>query len=371
MKPTIHGQTTSMTRHYVPALTGLRAVAAYMVFFHHHNPMPPNTAAYHLINQGYTGVAIFFVLSGFLIYHHYADSYFSDQNWSWRTYVGNRFARIFPLYILLYLLTLAVKVLDEQPISRPVVLLNTSLLKGFFDTYKFTGIAQSWSLTVELCFYLSAPFLFTALNRFGPFWLTLSLVGSGLILWQTLGQSVLLNAQASGFFDSLPFVQFYTFFGRAFEFVVGMWLAQRWHQNQLPNLTNATFLGFLVLVGCLFWQAALSIFTTQANSLFWSELIVYNYLLPIGIGLFFIGVLTHPSGTSRFLSNSFLQTAGKSSYAFFLIHNGVVANGLQKIGISNVWILFVLLIGISYGLYNYLERPVYNWLKKEIERLSE
>ncbi|GAB4024836.1 acyltransferase family protein [Spirosoma gilvum] len=353
------------TSRNLPALTGLRAIAASLVFFHHHNPASANTFAYRLIDQGYTGVTLFFVLSGFLIYHRYADSYFSGKNWSWHSYLWNRFARIFPLYSLVLLLTIGVYRLKEHLISWQLIALNFSLLKGFFDTYKFTGIAQSWSLTVELCFYLSAPLLFIALKRLGPSWLTLSLVSIGLILWQTLGKWTFLSAPASGLFGSLPFVMFYTFFGRGFEFIVGMWLAQRWHQNRLPQIRYALFWSVFIIACCMLWQAFLPTCTKQADSVFWSEVLVYNYFLPIGVSLFFTGLLIQPSVVQKLLSHPFIQLLGRSSYAFFLIHNGVIANSLQKFGITNVWLLFLLLIGISCGLYRFVEKPLARLLKSE------
>jgi peptidoglycan/LPS O-acetylase OafA/YrhL len=49
---------------YYPALTGLRAVAAYLVFFHHFRPLAladgwPSV----VLGQLYVGVSLFFVLS--------------------------------------------------------------------------------------------------------------------------------------------------------------------------------------------------------------------------------------------------------------------------------------------------------------------
>ena len=52
---------------YFPALTGLRAIAAYMVFFHHFNFFSQfgESLLSRMVNEFYAGVSVFFVLSGF------------------------------------------------------------------------------------------------------------------------------------------------------------------------------------------------------------------------------------------------------------------------------------------------------------------
>ncbi len=62
----------------IPALTGLRAVAASLVFFYHCffqyvDELPLWLGA--LFNVGYVGVPIFFALSGFLITLRYLDDF--------------------------------------------------------------------------------------------------------------------------------------------------------------------------------------------------------------------------------------------------------------------------------------------------------
>ena len=338
---------------YFPALTGLRAVAAYLVFLHHYNPALPNTVAYRLWAQGYIGVSVFFVLSGFLIYHRYADAYIEQKNWSWRRYLQNRFARIFPLYTLLLISTMGIDLAMSRAMSWPVFILNITLLKGFFETFKFSGIAQSWSLTVELCFYLSAPPLFAILRRRGAFFVTVGLISVGLLGWAAM-------AQLAGydFSEKLPFIFFYTFFGRAFEFVAGMWLARRWQKNQLPIVRYATGVGLILVGGCVLWQASINQFLTGSTGLAMSEVIVYNTVLPIGIGLLFIGLLREKSSLKSCLSHPIMQLLGRSSYAFYLIHVGVLASGLQKAGITNHWLLFGLLALLAHGLYSFVEKPL-------------
>ncbi len=78
-------------RNYYPALDGLRAVAALMVFYEHYVSAPLNRFGW-----GWTGVDIFFVLSGFLITGILYDG--RDKEHRVRDFYLRRSLRIFPLY---------------------------------------------------------------------------------------------------------------------------------------------------------------------------------------------------------------------------------------------------------------------------------
>ncbi|GAB3804276.1 acyltransferase [Spirosoma humi] len=360
--PTAALKQSGQSTPYIPVLTGLRALAAYLVFLHHYNPAPVGTFANRLFQQGYIGVSVFFILSGFLIHHRYADHYLDRVNWSWRRYLQNRFARIFPLYVLLLLITVCVNELMGHPMRLFEFALNLTLLKGFSETYLFSGIAQSWSLTVELCFYLAAPFLFMGLNRWGPLPLTALLIGFGLLIWTTnlfFGDADIGRGAARW----LPFLFFYTFFGRSFEFVAGMWLALQYRQNQLPTVPHTTKMGLLLMSGCVLWQSSASQRIARPMLLAGSEVVAYNFVLPVGICLFLLGLLGSNSGLRRVLSHSIVQLLGRSSYAFYLIHVGVVAHGLQRAGVANYGLLFGLLALIAHGLYIFIEKPLHRWLR--------
>jgi len=153
---------------YFPALTGTRAVAAFMVYIFHFNPFIPEkfgNSIFSFFDQFNAGVPVFFVLSGFLIAARYEDSVEANSTWL-KQYLLKRFARIYPIYFLLTTITFVIFWLDFFPLPRNtspseynsfiLYLLNISFLKGFFDLFKNTGLPQSWSLTVEECFYLCA-----------------------------------------------------------------------------------------------------------------------------------------------------------------------------------------------------------------------
>lgn len=344
---------------YVGALTGLRAVAAYLVFLHHYNPMAHELTSWgsRLFAQGYVGVTLFFVLSGFLISHRYADAYFQRTNWSWQRYFQNRFARIFPLYLVLLFITVGVNISYHRPTSGLSFILNLTLLKGFFDDYKFSGIPQSWSLTVEECFYALAPAMFLFVRRWGALLLTSVFIGIGLA--GAVIEYVLIDQGSSlKLTDNFSFVLFYTFFGRSFEFTAGIWLAHRWHRGRLPLIRWPLLSGLTVACSCVLWQTYVSGLPLNAYQSISSEFIAYNCLLPVGICLIFLGLLHEGSRSQYYLSHPLLQILGRSSYAFYLIHIGPVAKGLERVGVSNTGLQFVLLIAIAWGLYIAVERPL-------------
>lgn len=83
-----------------PALTGIRAVAALLVFLHHYGPGVP--ALQHplllaVFGQCHVGVTLFFVLSGFLI----ANRYWSVGLGDLPAFLLRRAGRIVPLYLLI------------------------------------------------------------------------------------------------------------------------------------------------------------------------------------------------------------------------------------------------------------------------------
>ena len=215
---------------YFPALTGLRTVAVLLVLGHHFNPFAPERFGWRLhklVAEMHIGVTVFFVLSGFLIGYRYLG-----RPVALRTYFANRFARIYPLYFLLTTLTFLLHRGSVGSLASPLgqYLLNISFLRGLFDDYLYSGIAQGWSLTVEELFYASAPLAFLLIRRSAQWLWALPLLlvaaGIGLVL---LGR----GHPWHGFFGSFDFLFQFTYPGRAVEFFVGVGLA--WWLRRRPT----------------------------------------------------------------------------------------------------------------------------------------
>ena len=326
------------TPNYFPALTGVRALAAYLVFVSHYSyvfndVLPP--LARRFFGEFHIGVSIFFVLSGFLITYRYYNNFHLTADW-FKRYLKNRVARIYPMYALLtigafvyYFITKDESITKGYQNPVWLLVLNITFIRGFFYQFWDTGIAQGWSLTVEECFYFSAPVIFFITKKYGKLYIQPVLLTTfAIVMVLVFGP---LNWH--GFFGNFPFVMLFTFFGRCFEFFVGVQLA-RIILNKGFHRTNKikfTWLGLGLIFLCVLIMAL------QPIPKGWSAgvespvgIIANNYFLCVAVALFFYGLLTETTGLKKVLANPFVELLGKSSYIFYLIHLGWIANLIHK-----------------------------------------
>ncbi|WP_324671591.1 acyltransferase [Hymenobacter sp. GOD-10R] len=355
---------TTRAKTYLPALTGVRALAAYLVFLHHFNPFQSEGAPQllqRIVLEFHIGVSIFFVLSGFLI----TLRYYGSEQWTWSwwgPYLRNRFARIYPMYFLLTCAFFLLRFQTEGVFVFRTWLFNVLFLRGFFDEMKFSGIAQGWTLTVEECFYLFAPVAFMLLRKRIKLWVQpFLLLAVGCLLVLTVGQ-----LHHHGLFGNFKFVLLYTFFGRCFEFYAGMQLAFWYRQDRIRRYS---FPGLLTSLGLVVMAAALGgMVWTKGGYSYGQEhpfgAALNNVVLPGGIVTFFAGLLTEPTWLRRFFASSPLQLLGKSSYVFYLIHMGFIQKWLATNWTENSGKLFVILNILAIVLYYAVEQPLNRLLRR-------
>jgi peptidoglycan/LPS O-acetylase OafA/YrhL len=344
---------------YFPALTGVRAIAAWMVFAHHFNPFDPqgNLWLHNLVYVMHTGVSIFFVLSGFLIWHRYHHNV--EELLSWRYYFQNRFARIFPLYFVLATATFLT--MTDQTDLVTTYLLNITLIKGYFHDILFSGISQGWTLTVEETFYVVAPLIFLFISpKRNILPRIAAVVGMTLVLGIVM---VLLlgNVLPLGFMDSIPFMLTYSFFGRCTEFMCGVLLGVAYARYG-DRLRDVTSQSWFIIVGRILFGAILIAMAFFAHTT--TEVVLNNFLLPISIAMLFGYLITQRSAITDILSSKALQLLGKSSYAFYLIHVGIIQVWLSEKVSDNTIILFVIINVVAIALYYSIERPMLRVLRR-------
>ncbi|MDY7094156.1 MAG: acyltransferase [Acidobacteriota bacterium] len=161
--------------HAIVELDGLRALAILLVLGRHGSKvflspeqpffqLGPWNGASLLIN-GWSGVDLFFVLSGFLIAYHLLRRWSAD---SWRPqarrYVQKRLLRIVPAYYA-FLLLVVLGGVPGYAISREDLGWRTAYHLLFLQDYLPADIVVAfWSLGVEEKFYLVAPLLVVPLG---------------------------------------------------------------------------------------------------------------------------------------------------------------------------------------------------------------
>ncbi len=154
-------------RAHFPGFDGLRAIAAIAVLLTH---VAAAAGSYSSTYWGKflahmdAGVAIFFLLSGFLLYRPFVAAHLADRSpprlsdFYWR-----RALRILPAYWLV--LTATIVVLGTVKVHNAG---DVFYLYGFAQIYSsthlLTGIVQAWSLCVEISFYLFLPLFALAIR---------------------------------------------------------------------------------------------------------------------------------------------------------------------------------------------------------------
>ncbi len=148
-QPLSHSEYLALKRF--PALDGLRAIAALMVVvFHNQGPD---------WLQGWIGVQIFFVISGFLITTLMLREEDRSGRISFKKFYARRIFRILPVYFVLLGVTLVVQFLHGDLTKSPPGS-ELPLYLFFFNEFGNGGAyGQSWSLGIEQKFYLFWPLL--------------------------------------------------------------------------------------------------------------------------------------------------------------------------------------------------------------------
>ena len=370
--------------HSLPVLDGYRGIAASMVVATHvafstgfvlTAPVGPVTARFDI------GVAIFFLLSGFLLYRPWSLAGMKGQRRpSTLVYLRRRCWRLLPAYWVM-----AITVLLVLPTITPTfqqILANLTLVQVYGTGLHVRGMTQAWSISVELAFYLALPAIGWFANRrwrgnversfrwqlilIAALWTT----GVVFTLLRTVGP--LRDALSVGFW--LPsFLDW---------FALGMAAGLVHARLQLPNppklATRISTLGNETTT-CLVLAAAgfLIVCTPLAGSYtllspdklgvavrhLTYPLVAMAFLLPGFFGL------RHDGLFHRFLTHPGMQFLGAVSYSLFLWHVFVRDSLAYYVGIEDfsggfAWMFpltFLISLILAWLSWVAIERPALAW----------
>ncbi|MBV8456770.1 MAG: acyltransferase [Acetobacteraceae bacterium] len=365
--------------HY-PALDGLRAVAALMVFCQHYA-----ASKLYIFGWGWTGVDFFFVLSGFLITGILYDS--RDRVHRYRDFYVRRTLRIFPLYYAVWLGILLVSPIAQWRWSPgwflwPAYLGNYTrflftdhpggpmrfdrltfgpLVQGWFNAPMHLYIQHFWSLCLEEQFYLLWPcVVYQVRRRETLIKICIAvIVAMPVIRWVVANLASPQALQLELLYRSLP--------TRLDALLIGGLVAlmlrgpqKAWLRRARPFLIPAA----AILLGATYGIAVhLTQEAVQGTATDWR---VYGFTL---IDLFAAALVVdciHPGGlVSGALALAPLRALGRISYGFYvyheLFHDFYAWAGArlfpQNAFAATTTLAFVCTIAIAWLSFRFLETP--------------
>lgn len=226
----------------IVAIDSLRGFAALYVFLGHVILMYDRTAGWSLLFRfGQEAVMLFFLVSGFVII--YTMELARDKSFS--SYLGRRFFRIYPIFLLSLFLGYALSRRGSFGVAD--LFGNVAMLQDFgdakpgvlFDTY--AGNTPLWSLSYEWWFYL----MFFPLYRFvAERWQLVGVTAIGLIA---------IAAYNATYFQPLLFLAYFPIWWSGAE--IGRAAAR---QAPLPLARSAMALGAVTAAFAVFVAIAVA-----------------------------------------------------------------------------------------------------------------
>jgi peptidoglycan/LPS O-acetylase OafA/YrhL len=317
-----------MSRKYFASLDGLRGLAILMVFCYHYFPHRGTGVFGYLCSGMWTGVDLFFVLSGFLI----TVILFDTQKTAgfYKYFYVRRALRLFPVYLLFVFVILLIAhgpyghswALLGTPghswaVTLSYLLYGSNIIRFFnpgFVTVGPVSTGHLWSLAVEEQFYLVWPFLLSLLSTRKRI-LAASIVGSIGALALRLVLAHTYNGDQRFIYLELP--------TRADSLLLGSILAMLYRdQSFMAKLRRGYGLHSIRIIG-LVATTAFCAMAIHIHSFYFAAQPIDTWglsLTAIASGALLLLSLQDGTWTRRILSTPLLRFYGRYSYGLYLIH---------------------------------------------------
>ena len=334
----------------------MRGIAIILVLLFHYGvqqggTVPGSIGAYVLkgLSLSWSGVDLFFVLSGYLIGGILLD-HVHEQN-SFRIFYTRRFLRIVPLYAFVLVVGLGCGAASFAPIYYYLTFTQNIWIATYADFTNYYGV--TWSLAVEEQFYVLLPLLVWLLPRT---WLPAALV-SLIVL------APICRIFALGFFKT-PIAPYVLFPCRMDALLCGVLCAYAMSQAKIRDwLFHNRVILYGTLVILLAWPA---LATLKGWSLFSFQMQSFGFtLLAFAYACFLLIAIVEKSGPVAWLTRlAPLGGFGMLAYCIYLIHPGVLNVVSQVLGRSFPadWLLLgvslisvMIIAGVS---WRFFERPL-------------
>lgn len=315
------------TRGFLPAVEGMRACAAIGVVVTHVAFQTGHTGGVsgRLFGRFDLAVALFFALSGFLLWRGHASAARGLRPLPpTGHYLRSRIVRIMPGYLVAVVVILSL--LPEAKADLTVWLANLTLTQIYVPLTLTAGLTQMWSLSVEVAFYMALPLLALLVRR-APVRARIPVIAAAGIA--SLGWAVLPIATSAGVNHLNWPPAFFSWFA------AGMLLAEL-------TVTPVGWPHRLARRRVLMAVIAVAAFSVAASPIAGPEGLtpgtVSQFVVKIAMGAVVAGallaplVLDRPDTPHRLLGSTPMVTLGRWSYGLFIWHLAALAMVFPVIG---------------------------------------
>ncbi len=339
--------------------------------------MPP------LVIFGFTGVHMFFVLSGYLLFRPFLSRLLTDNPLpSLANFYLRRFLRIVPCYLVALACYTAIRYLTHQKLPDTFNLITHALLVfNYFpsiDIYSINGVF--WTLAIEAQYYLLLPLivlLVTKVFRFKQGKAVITIIAIFLLVG-VMGRLIEFHIWENQP-RTLAFVRFRTVFSFMDMFGFGMLTA---YLGSIPTLFKRHYrvlqwslltMGLALFIFSNNWVAASGHSWLAGDNLL--IILMFPVLICLGQAMLLLVLSSSSLGRSRFLTQRPLLFVGEISYSLYLYHLGVQFCMFKLISLEAIpnfqfrgfcyGLLFLppsLLV--AYIMYLIVEKPSLGWVEK-------
>lgn len=323
-KGSTHSMQTSEDKH-IRALDGLRALAILLVLMAHFTPTHDSNQGlrslfFKVADMGWSGVDLFFVLSGFLITGILLKG--KNEGKPIRRYLIRRVLRILPAYYTALILVFFLVPLASNAYSVPDLSVQASywlyMSNMFPASYESLAgrfnMSHFWSLAVEMQFYALWPFVIYRLSIASAHKLCVA-----TLVFALLGRAIAvsLDAHWTITFGWMPM--------RLDGLIVGSMIALASQAGityvRVERAVIAVFSVSLGIIGMVAWNdMAGALYKGRDYSLIW---LVLRVTLPLVVALFYgviLWVSLQPNRFAIFLSSQYFTPMARYSYGAYIFH---------------------------------------------------
>ena len=346
----------------------MRALAIVAVMFFHLRGFLSDSIR-DIDRNGWMGVDLFFVLSGYLIGSQLLKPYLSGRKPSLMDFYRRRAFRILPAYLVVLLLYVAWPAWREEPGLSPLWQFLTFTENLFVDYSVNQAFSHAWSLCVEEHFYLVLPLLVLWLMRKPSLRKTVLLLASLVVFGMAIRGFVLFHQLRKLGPDDVgvAFIEhiYYPTYTRLDGLMVGVSLAlikafrpQWW--AAMARRGHATMLAGVVLIGVSLWLFVDRMGVTTVGA--WGTIVGFP-LLSLGLGFLVASSVSSNGVLSRFRIPG-ARWLATLAFSLYLTHKEIVH--LDRLympsleddhGVKAMLIYAASCVGAAAVLYFAVERP--------------